>query len=323
MDTGSLTPDKLAALRSLTKKIQLTSQEVDQRRAAALDVSAWQCLAPFATIGTDILNIATEQITESGAERELRRLNRDGYFHFESLFDRSRVARMYRTIEVLRNAGWPAVFAFVFDDFWSIVRSAPVVTLLERTLGADYRQNSNIWAHWVHASAGASGWPPHVDQKRDPRKFMTLWISLTDATIDNGCIFVVTQAAATNETIAALMGDQPLPASACRTLLQHAVPLPAPAGTLLGWYGDVIHWGGFNHGGAKPRVSLAIEFRAADSEMSKKESPLFDPHAPLPAFRDRLFAIAKATQSYAKMEPLVSRFQPLADQLYVLTRSPT
>jgi ectoine hydroxylase-related dioxygenase (phytanoyl-CoA dioxygenase family) len=223
---------------------------------------------------------------------------------------------MRRTVEAVRADGWPAVFAFVFDDFWSIARSPRLLALLEASLGAGCLQNSVIWTHWVPGAKGATGWPPHVDLSGVGDKFLSLWISLSEAAIDNSCMFLIPPGDAPREVVEAIHAKADLPYASYSNLLHNVVALPVPAGSLIGWRGDVLHWGGTNAGGDVPRVSFALEFRSRDEAFTKFERPMIDLRAALPPLRLRLYAIAKALRHYPKFEPIVSRFQPLADRLW-------
>jgi hypothetical protein len=128
-------------------------------------------------------------------------------------------------------------------------------------------------------------------------------------------MFVIPRNAVAHETAELMSSREALSYPSYQNLLHNVVPLPVPPGSFVGWYGDILHWGGTNHGGTIPRVSLAIEFRSNGAELSRQERPMLDPRGLLPSFTERLFAIAKAFKSYTQFEPMVSRFRRLAEQL--------
>ena len=113
--------------------------------------------------------------------------------------------------------------------------------------------------------------------------------------------------------------DTPLSPRVFRAALQDVIALPAAAGAMIGWRGDILHWGGANAGGTEPRLSLALEFRSKGARTSTFESPLIDPRAAPPPFRLRLFAITKALREYTKFEPLLWRYLPLAERIFAET----
>jgi hypothetical protein len=120
------------------------------------------------------------------------------------------------------------------------------------------------------------------DGKESP-KILTVWIPLNDATLDNGCMYVVprefdTDFARTDSNHHAHMN----PATEVQRGLSskihfplHGVrALPAPAGSLLAWYGNTIHWGSTCSRYANaPRKSIALTFRRNDNNLGTKEAP--------------------------------------------------
>jgi hypothetical protein len=308
-----------SAFEALLKRSELSAEEMQKRFEEALDLGHWRRLAPFASIdGAQGDAGEPARISQEDSAAERHRLDRDGYFRLHGVFDPVRIARMRRIAEAVRADGWPVAFAFVFDDFWTIARSPPIAHFLERTVGAAYLQNTVVWAHWVSGVRGVAGWSPHDDYRGGGETFLSLWIPLSDATVDNGCMFLL-PAAASREVTTAVDEQRDLPPRTFRRLLQEVIALPAPAGSMIGWRGELLHWGGVNAGGVEPRLSLALEFRSRGARASSFESPLIDPRAPLPPFRLRLFAIVKALREYTKFEPLLARYLPLAERIFAET----
>jgi hypothetical protein len=81
------------------------------------------------------------------------------------------------------------VFSFVYDQFWAAPWAPSIGDLALKYLGQGYRQNPNLWTYYVAPQKGAGGWPPHTDSGRVDR--LTVWIPLTDTSVDNGCIYVI------------------------------------------------------------------------------------------------------------------------------------
>ena len=106
----------------------------------------------------------------------------------------------------------------------------------------------------------------------DPKK-LSVWIPLNQVTTENGCMYVVPREFDGNFdkdgsydhlqvlTEGGLKGQQFLhfPLNGIR-------PLPGEAGTLMCWYGNLIHWGSSCHkgGAADPRASIALVFQRSD-----------------------------------------------------------
>jgi len=306
------------AAEALLKQAELSPGEVAERFEAALDVGRWRRLVPFASIGEEVVSGDHARIAPQDAAREKSRLDEDGYFCLKQVFDRERIARMHDIARAVRADGWPVAFAFVYDDFWSIARTPSISAFLEASLGPDFLQNTVVWAHWVPDAKGVAGWRPHDDYRGGGDTFLSLWIPLSEATVDNGCMFLVPDRRS-REVAAAIKAQDSLPDTLFRKTLQDVVALPVPPGSLIGWRGDVLHWGGANSGSSVPRVSLALEFRSRDVKTSRFERPLIDPRAALPPFRTRLFAIVKALREYTTFEPLLLRHLPLAERIFAET----
>jgi Phytanoyl-CoA dioxygenase (PhyH) len=312
-----------AAVPALMKKAMLSPEEVAQRLALLCDQDYWRRLVPFATIevkANGSLPRETVRITPDAAARETRRIAGDSYFCLHEVVEADRIGRMRRTIEVVRAAKWPPVFAFLFDDFWSIAQSEALLEFVEASVGPRCLQNTVIWAHWVVGEAGHEGWWPHIDAADEGDRFLSLWIALSDASVGNGCMSLVCPGALTPEIAQSIRAHADLDCEAYRRMLQNVVALPVKAGSIIGWRGDVLHWGGVNTGDPSPRISVALEFRSRDSAATKFEAPLIDPRHGPPPFALRLFAISKALREYPKFEPMMERFRDLAERLWEKTK---
>src|SRR5207249_8180516 len=75
------------------------------------------------------------------------------------------------------------------DEFWTIARTQSLKRLLTALLGSGYVQDSVVWTYYVIPRRGSAGWPPHVDGNGEQR--VTVWIPLSDSTLENGCMHVV------------------------------------------------------------------------------------------------------------------------------------
>ena len=98
-------------------------------------------------------------------------------------------------------------------------------------------------------------------------------------------------------------------------LLQRSRALPAPAGSVLGWAFDVLHWGSGNLRASAPRVSVAYEWLGADVTPLEPELPLIDLDQGFPPLSQRLDCVARAILSYHRFDPTLLAFEELAKQL--------
>lgn len=110
----------------------------------------------------------------------------------------------------------------------------------------------------------------------DHPAILNVWIPLNDATVDNGCMYVVPKEFdvdfARTDNHHAHMNPatevQRGKSSKIQFPLHGVRALPAPAGSLIAWYGNTIHWGSSCSRYAKePRKSIALTFRRSDTKV--------------------------------------------------------
>jgi hypothetical protein len=301
-----------AAMWQLLEQSQLSDSEVHDRLRNALSQNYWQHLNPELAIeGQD--SIPEHQPIDTQSQADLRqRFANQGYIQVPPLLSPERVDPMQTCVSVLRAAGWPPVFAFVYDRFWQIWRSPSLVGLFSHILGTDYRQTFHVWTHYVPARDGAAGWPPHMDGYQEHGK-LTVWIPLSDATLNNGCIYVIPKKHFPPD-LANRMTTATLSWADVEALLQGSRALPAIAGSVLCWDYDLMHWGSICDRAEHPRMSIAITLISHQVDL-QREKPSFAGAGRLPTFEERLAAIAVSLKTYQGREPLMIRYLKLAQAL--------
>ncbi len=310
----SASPDQLRkALQRLTPE----STEVVSPFERVSDAGFWRRLNPSATVGSTapILWQAPDYNPET-VRRAIAHYREQGFGTMPAVLSAVQVAKMRAVIECLRMADWPAVFAFVYDDFWSIARSAPLRAWLVDTLGENYRLLPRVWAHYVAAGPGQAGWAPHLDGRHTSPLTMSVWIPLSGATVTNGCMYVVKRSASTCDLTRDFHQTGSFSRDAVDVLLRHARALPATPGDVLSWDHLMLHWGSGWDMGNDPRISLALEFSTPERWPSADPSLFVDPFEPPPNLASRLALIGRAILKYERFEPMVARFAPLARKLY-------
>jgi len=233
-----------------------------------------------------------------------KRFHKNGYLHLQPVFDADELGALREGIVALGQVGLPPVFIYLYDQPFALF--ARLHHLIGHFLGSRFALLPNFWAWNIPLRQGARGWPAHQDcqaQTRFPSgdggdvlMSLSLWIPLTDATLDNGCMSVLPRS---NEHHYELPLDDP----AC-IRAEHGVALPAKAGSVLGWPQDLYHWSNpVTENASKkvmePRLSLSLEF----------QNPAFDPLvAPLldvahpPSFETRLELVRQQFPKYQHME---------------------
>ena len=259
----------------------------------------WARINPHLSIGGN----STPSAADLPALAEIsRHLEEQGYLHLPPAFAEAAIRDLRQGLENLARHSLPPVCIYVYDQPWLLF--AALRPLISHFLGDDFRLLPNFWAWHLSTEPGSSGWPPHRDCQAETRfpdglggqilMSLSLWVPLTDATIDNGCMHVLPRPMEARY-------DPPLD-DPDRIDFSHGKALPAKAGSLLGWPQDLFHWSGRATGRARiPRMSLSLEF----------QNPAFEPlRAPLleidrpPPLATRLALIADQFERYRHMEDL-------------------
>jgi hypothetical protein len=307
-----------ALVRRLLEKSRLSDCEVVDRLERARSISYWKSLNPNLSLGGAPADgtIQATLLQPQVHEGLLDRYARDGYVLLDSLLCDPVIDRLRVCVETLRNTNWPPVFAFVYDQAWLVTRAAPIGQLLAGILGPGYRQASDVWVHFVPAHRGSAGWPPHQDYPGRHR-LLTVWIALGNATAANGCLCVLPKDQMPRRIMDNWQNLKMFERSDLERLLQISRALTAPKGSALILDSEVIHWGATCTQGGEPRISLAVEFLAAETEPVACEIPLLDVQGSLPTFAERLRLIGKCILTYQKRsrEPWMIRYADLASQL--------
>jgi len=306
LESGSVNEDSARhAALELLREIR-DSDETNLQLESALSPDFWRKLNPTLSIG--------EQHDAQGFERaalkaedlaQLREKVRvEGYFKTEQILDTAELNRLRAGIETLRAEGLPAGFCLVYDQFWLLARTPSLVQLVASILGPQYRQRSWAWCNYVEPVSASSGWYPHRDRSHHA-DLMTVWIPVTEATLDNGCMYLIPKDKVDPRTS--------LEEADARALLHATRALPARPGEVLGWDFDVIHWGSSSSDTARePRVSLTHVFIASTAEPDGEV--LFE-ISQLPSFEKRLYAISRGLLYYGKFELTLTRYADLARRL--------
>jgi hypothetical protein len=155
----------------------------------------WQRLAPTMSVcastgrGVPVLPMPKEEV------RPLQTmLDREGYVHLQSVEPLDLVTSLAAVVQDICARDLPAVFGFVYDEFW--MPFLRLKRVIEAAFGAPYVMIPAFWAWHVDPKKGQAGWTPHRDRNNslfaDKRpKSLSVWIPLTAATPLNGCMYVL------------------------------------------------------------------------------------------------------------------------------------
>lgn len=252
--------------------------------------SFWSALAPELAQPKRNWNSSPVALSLSVYSAASTSMEVDGFLQMDPVFSPSEMGPIRDAIMKLESVGLPPVFIYIYEQPWMLFhRLRP---LISHFLGDHFSLLPNFWAWHIPTVEGTSGWPRHRDCEGETRfentdgsqtlMSMSLWLPLSDATVDNGCMHVLPRSWGASD-------DH-----------QKGLPLPAQAGSVLGWAQDLEHWSGQVKGCAtSPRISLSLEFQnAAFAPMAQ---PLLDLDAP-PPFEQRLALIRQQIPKYSHLE---------------------
>ena len=269
------------------------------------DIQFWKELCPNLTIA-EVDRWATPP--EIAIENVRDKIVNDGYFHIP--FDSWNLPfeEMTRCIQKLKDLDIQPVWCFVYDEFWLL--TVKIDAYIKSIHGQNYHRLPEIWAWHIDPSKKERGWKIHREGGHYSAfddglpKTLTIWIPLTDATSENGCMCVVPIANdpnfySTDESYFANWQEDFYDSS--KKILE------AKSGDVLGWHPQILHWGKKStNKNANPRISISMEFVSNRTlELNdtaffyeKEEYPWLDP-----------FYIPDLTKKTEVINKLVSRYQ--------------
>ncbi|WP_169567742.1 phytanoyl-CoA dioxygenase family protein [Sneathiella limimaris] len=263
----------------------------------------WLHLCPELTIEGDVTPDHYCQWDGWELEEISTGFHKDGYLNLSSVLPSSLCEQLSDAMEILANNNIPAVYIYIYDQPWQLFES--LRQLISHFLGEDYALLPNFWA-WNLSAAGEAGWSPHRDCDAETvfdiggdtlLMSLSLWVPLTEVDERNGCMFVIPRSEENN--------IQKLMELDRENLLPFAKPLPAKAGSVLGWPQDLYHFGGEYRDGAKtPRRSLSFEFQNTSFDPLAK--PLLSTRQ-MPDFETRLRLMSEQFEKYRHIDPTVQK----------------
>jgi hypothetical protein len=253
----------------------------------------WLEICPNLTIGQNFnakaLSYDARHLSQIASDLHTR-----GYLSLPAQFSTSELQPLIEGMNALKARNIAPVYIYMFDQPWFLFEK--LRALLAYLLGDEYALLPNFWA-WHLAAAGEAGWPAHRDCDAQTvfdiggdklLMSLSLWVPLSDVDEANGCMHVVEY---NNENGAEGSGDM-------------ATPLPAEAGSVLGWAQDVLHFGGiFSEDAKNPRLSLSFEFQ--NTAFEPLAVPLLSTKSP-PKFEDRQQLLKDQFEKYRHIDPALS-----------------
>ncbi|AFY81563.1 phytanoyl-CoA dioxygenase family protein [Oscillatoria acuminata] len=266
----------------------------------AEDIRYWQNLNPNSRISNQPFEGPTSppQVSPPQLEEFVSQLREDGYFQTEPLIPPATLAEMRTCIETVKQAGFPAMFALVYDIFYQVMGHFEAI--VAEMLGPGYKIVPNYWIYYIDPEDSGKGFEPHRDAEYENTidstgmpTVLTLWIAITDANPLNSCMYILPA----NRDPQYRQAITNLKTEATEFKLEDIRALPTAAGTLSCWDQYVFHWGSRSSKRAKfPRLSLALYCQRGD--IPPVEDILIDIPSTLD-FKTRLGIICRGLYRYS------------------------
>ena len=275
----------------------------------ALEAGYWRSICPWMSLSTHRPRVNHVDEYMPDVTETLDEYRRCGYGLCEDVFEVDDLTSLARGIFAVQSSGWPMVFAFVYDQFWTLLDAPKFRAFLTSVFGRNYQTTARFLVNYVPATPGGSGFPPHIDGGRDHTA--TCWVPLTPASPDNGGIYVVERTPDSTSLVTEFKNIEAFNKHQMILLLAHARAVPMSPGGFLAWPQDTIHWGGHFRRGTE-RLAVSWEFMGAQHENIDDILPLaLHVDRPLPEFEDRLRWICYSVSKTLGRDMVVKRFLPV------------
>lgn len=263
-----------------------------------LSETEWGDLCPSLSIGESIV-ADPYSFSEAFLAKIADQFWENGFLEIPSVFGELELQTLIEAMICLEQAKIPPAFIYIYDQPWALFERLRL--LISHFLGEEYAVLPNLWA-WHMRKPGATGWPPHRDCDSEtvfnvgPDQMLmslSLWLPLTSVDEANGCMYVIPR-----QKEEKLSSNGVLEWGKIKSF---GNALPAPAGSVLGWPQDLVHWGGtFTEKAKEPRISLSFEFQ--NTSFAPLATPLLNTANP-PPFEQRISLIQEQFAKYRHIAP--------------------
>lgn len=302
-------------LIAFIRQCAVTRDEAQSLVKRAQNPDYWVSLCPAMTITTSEPETGPLGELDSDLASAIHEYKTYGHCAVHNAFPLGEIEALAKAVNSVGEAGWPLIFAFVYDMLWSVGRAPKLRAFASTLIGPGYQPTVSFWVNQVPATPGGSGFPPHMDDVRPGYHTVTCWVPLAPVTPDNGCIYVIEKNFENPDRPIDLSSTN-LTAAQVLSALPYVRALPASPGSFLAWPNDTIHWGGRFLRGHQARLALSFHLASADFENvdSSLRNALLPEH-PMPSFHDRLRWVCQSMLRFRAREPLLERFAPVACRL--------
>lgn len=258
---------------------------------AAQSPEFWRRLAPELNVTDTLPSRVIARDADTVAADRLA-LTHEGFVHIRNPGIVAALDDIALVMRRIVETGLPPAFIGVYDEVWAI--AAQMQSVLGGLLGGEAAMIPNFWAGYMEpgdpgADAGRR-WPGVSLNRDGTPRVLSVWMPVTPATTENGCIYVVPADQDRNYG----RGE----GSRADARLQAIRALPAAPGDLLVWTGETYVWQGraARQHNERPQMSLTWEFQ--DARIDPVAGRMVDSF-PFVPFEMRLGIIAEQMPSRA------------------------
>jgi hypothetical protein len=255
----------------------------------------WHDLNPDLSISGHPFRVSQPAPQPSGAllSEYRERMDEEAYFQTEPTLPEEMLTSMRRAIVSVKEAGLPAMFAFVYDIFYQGLTHFDAA--FTSVLGQNYRLVPNFAVYYIEPSEQGKGFAPHRDaeylnalDEQGMPTVITVWITVTEASPLNSCLYIVPKHRDTQY----MDSVQDLTVTADAFAWEDVRALPTPPGVMSCWSQYLFHWGSRASRRAKdPRITYAVYLQ------SGQVAPVEEQTVAVPAalsFEQRLSMICRS-----------------------------
>ena len=154
----------------------------------AEDINYWRELNPNSTISDRPFEGFSQfsGIQKAEIDEYRLQLREEGYFQTPSVIPAATIHQMRDCIENVRKAGFPTMFALVYDIFYQVF--GYFNSTLTEILGNGYKLVPNFWVYYIETSDSGKGFEPHRDAEYENTidsngmaTVLTIWVTITEA----------------------------------------------------------------------------------------------------------------------------------------------
>lgn len=306
-------PLTIQQIQEFVKANAMLPGEASSLADRAMDPDYWRSACPWLSISDRRRRPASVELSTTAVAESVDEYWRSGFGSCEDVFAIDDITKLETGVFAVQSAGWPMVFSFLFDEFWTLLEAPKLRAFLTSILGEQYQPTARFLVNYVPAMPGGSGFAPHVDG--GPDHTVSCWMPLTPASPDNGCVYVIERTPASMNLVNEFKTAETFSNKQMMLLLSHARALPMNPGGFLAWQPDTIHWGGMFRRGAA-RLAVSWEFMGPHHENIDPVLPLaLQPDQPLPAFADRLRWICQCLSRTVVRDVVLERFLPVVQTI--------